>query len=95
MTNSDGSGYKHLIIPEGGCKNPFSEDSLKEKSFEDGIRRGIDLYMNGGEIFNFTLKVVPNMFEDLLEFSKTTKEEIDYFVLHQANRYILQNIAKN
>jgi len=91
---SDGGGYKHLIIPEGGCKNPFSEDSLKEKSFEDGIRRGIDLYMNGGEIFNFTLKVVPNMFEDLLEFSKTTKEEIDYFVLHQANRYILQNIAK-
>jgi len=91
---SDGSGYKHLIIPEGGCRNPFNENSLKAKEFEDGTRRGIDMYMNGGEIFNFTLKVVPNMFEELLEFSKISKEELDYFVLHQANRYILQNIAK-
>jgi len=91
---SDGSGYNHLIIPEGGCRNPFNENSLKAKEFEDGTRRGIDMYMNGGEIFNFTLKVVPNMFEELLEFSKISKEELDYFVLHQANRYILQNIAK-
>jgi len=91
---SDGSGYNHLIIPEGGCRNPFNENSLKAKEFEDGTRRGVDMYMNGGEIFNFTLKVVPNMFEELLEFSKTSKEELDYFVLHQANRYILQNIAK-
>jgi len=91
---SDGSGYKHLIIPEGGCRNPFNENSLKAKEFEDGTRRGIDMYMNGGEIFNFTLKVVPNMFEELLEFSKTSKEKVDYFVLHQANKYILQNIAK-
>ena len=91
---SDGSGYKHLIIPEGSCRNPFNENSLKAKEFEDGTRRGVDMYMNGGEIFNFTLKVVPNMFEELLEFSKTSKEELDYFVLHQANRYILQNIAK-
>ncbi len=94
VLHSDGSGYRHLIIPDGGCRNPFSEDSLKPKEFEDGIRRGVDMYMNGGEIFNFTLKVVPDMFDELFEFSKTPKDNIDYFVLHQANRYILQNIAK-
>lgn len=94
VLHSDGSGYEHLIIPEGGCKNPFSQDSLEPKEYEDGTRRGVDMYMNGGEIFNFTLKVVPTMFEELFEFSGINKEKIDYFVLHQANKYILQNIAK-
>jgi len=94
VIHNDGSGYKHLIIPDGGCRNPFSKESLVEKESEDGIRRGIDMYMNGGEIFNFTIKVVPKMFDELFEYAKITKENIDYFVLHQANKYILQNIAK-
>ena len=94
VLHSDGSGYKYLIIPEGGCRKPFNKDSLKENVFEDGIRRGIDMHMNGGEIFNFTIKVVPKMFEELFNFVNISKDEIDYFVLHQANRYILQNIAK-
>ncbi len=94
ILHSDGGGYKHLIIPEGGCRIPFNENSLEAKSFEDGTRRGVDMYMNGGEIFNFTLKVVPNMFEELFDFANISKEAIEYFVLHQANKYILQNIAK-
>ena len=94
VLHSDGGGYKHLIIPDGGCRNPFNEESLKEIETEEGIRRGIDMYMNGGEIFNFTIKVVPKMFDELFEYAKISKDEIDYFVLHQANKYILQNIAK-
>lgn len=94
VLHSDGSGYEYLIIPEGGCRNPFNEDSLKERVFEDGIRRGVDLYMNGAEIFNFAIKVVPEMLEELFDFASISKDEVDYFVLHQANRYILQNIAK-
>jgi 3-oxoacyl-[acyl-carrier-protein] synthase-3 len=94
ILHSDGSGYKHLIIPSGGARKPFDENSLKEVEYEDGIRRGIDMYMNGGEIFNFTIKVVPKMFDELFDFSNTSKDKIDYFVLHQANKYILQNIAK-
>ena len=95
VLHSDGSGYRHLIIPAGGAREPFSNDSLVAKERENGsIRRDIDMYMNGGEIFNFTIKVVPTMFDELFELSGVTKDEIDYFVLHQANRYILQNIAK-
>jgi len=95
VLHSDGSGYEHLIIPTGGARKPFSEDSSVPKERENGsIRRDIDMYMNGGEIFNFTIKVVPKMFDELFNFSKISKDEIDYFVLHQANRYILQNIAK-
>ena len=95
VLHSDGSGYEHLIIPAGGCRNPITPEALEPKEREDGsIRRDIDMYMNGGEIFNFTIKVVPKMFDELFEFANLTKDEIDYFVLHQANRYILQNIAK-
>ncbi len=94
VMHSDGSGYKHLIIPDGGCRNPFSEDSLKEVEEDGSVRRRVDMYMNGAEIFNFAVKVVPELINEVLEFSKTNKEEIDYFVLHQANKYILQTIAK-
>jgi 3-oxoacyl-[acyl-carrier-protein] synthase-3 len=94
VLHSDGSGYKYLTIPEGGCRKPFTKESLEERLFENGIRRGIDMYMDGGEIFNFTLKVVPTMFDELFEYSDLSDDNIDYFVLHQANKYILQNIAK-
>ena len=93
--HSDGSGYQHLIIPAGACRYPCTKEALEPKEREDGsIRRDIDMYMNGSEIFNFTIKVVPKMFEELFSFSGINKDLIDYFVLHQANRYILQNIAK-
>ena len=94
VLHSDGSGYKYLIIPDGGCRSPFNENSLKEEITESGIRRRVDLYMDGKAIFNFTIKVVPKMFDELFEFSNIKKDEIDYFLLHQANKYILQNIAK-
>lgn len=95
VLHSDGSGYEHLIIPAGGCRQPVTPESLEPKTFEDGaIRRAVDMFMNGGEIFNFTIKVVPAMFEELFALSGREKETVDYFVLHQANRYILQNIAK-
>jgi len=94
VLHSDGSGYKYLIIPDGGCRNPFSISSLKEEKTESGIRRRVDMFMDGGEIFNFTIKVVPKMFDELFEFSGNKKDNIDYFLLHQANKYILQNIAK-
>ncbi len=95
ILHSDGSGYEHLIIPAGGCRYPCNEEALTPKERGDGsIRRDVDMYMNGAEIFNFTIKVVPKMFDELLEFAGKSKDEIDYFVLHQANRYILQNISK-
>jgi 3-oxoacyl-[acyl-carrier-protein] synthase-3 len=50
--------------------------------------------MNGREIFNFAIKRVPSLIEEILEFSKTDKSDIDYFLLHQANAYILQTIQK-
>ncbi|MEO1927137.1 MAG: 3-oxoacyl-[acyl-carrier-protein] synthase III C-terminal domain-containing protein [Nautiliaceae bacterium] len=92
---SDGSGYKNLIVPAGGCRKPSTEETKKAFLREDGgIRSDEDLYMNGREIFNFAIKRVPSLIEEILEFSKTDKSDIDYFLLHQANAYILQTIQK-
>lgn len=96
IMHSDGSGYQHLIIPGGGCRKPYRRPVLSEdRGKEDtGLRNDMDMYMNGGEIFNFSIKVVPKLFQELFDFAGVTQKEIDYFVLHQPNKYILQNIAK-
>jgi 3-oxoacyl-[acyl-carrier-protein] synthase-3 len=52
------------------------------------------LTMNGPEIFNFTLKVVPDTVERLLQLANLDKEEVDLFIFHQANRYMLDHIRK-
>lgn len=92
--HSDGSGYKHLIIPSGGVKNPTTLESLIPKMREDGaIRRDEDLFMDGKEVFNFAIKTVPPLIKSILETSQTEADQIDYFVLHQANPYILKTIA--
>jgi len=95
ISGSDGSGFENLIIPSGGSRNPFSSDSLIQKQDKDGVyRSNSDMYMNGAEVFNFTIKRVPQLIDDILEFSNFKKEDIHFFVLHQANQYILKNISK-
>ena len=95
ISGSDGSGFENLIIPSGGSRNPFSNDSLIQKQDKDGVYRAkTDMYMNGAEVFNFTIKRVPQLIDDILEFSNLKKDGVDFFVLHQANQYILKNISK-
>ena len=51
--------------------------------------------MDGASVFTFTLKRIPKMIEDIIDFSGSNFNNIDYFVLHQPNKYILKNIQKN
>ena len=78
---TDGSGYEHLIVKNGGGKNPVSEEDIE----------GNCLYMNGRKIFIFTIERIPVLVEDLLKKNNITKEEIDYFVFHQSNKHILNH----
>ena len=52
------------------------------------------LYMNGSAIFNFTLEEVPAMMKRLLDKANLSKDDIDYFVFHQANKYMLSTLRK-
>jgi 3-oxoacyl-[acyl-carrier-protein] synthase-3 len=52
------------------------------------------LFMDGPEIFNFTLEVVPKTMEDVLAKNGMTKDGIDLYVFHQANKFMLDTIRK-
>lgn len=66
-----------------------------ESTDDDGhVRRDDYLYMNGSAIFNFTLDTVPAMIGDLLQKSGLQKADIDYYIFHQANKYMLNTIRK-
>lgn len=90
---TDGSGADHLIVKTGAARCKKATGIVTED--EDGHQRYEDyLYMNGSAIFNFTLESVPAMMNDILEKNKMVKDEVDYYVFHQANKFMLNTIRK-
>jgi 3-oxoacyl-[acyl-carrier-protein] synthase III len=92
---TDGAGGKNLIVPIGGMRERFSEGTPSAEEDESGnIRTREHLFMDGAEIFNFTLSQVPKSVETLLQRSALTIDEVDLFVFHQANKYMLEHLRK-
>lgn len=90
---TDGSGAKHLIVETGAARHKAVTG--KQTTDDDGhIRRDDYLYMDGSAIFNFTLDAVPAMMKDILAKNEMVKENIDYYVFHQANKFMLNTIRK-
>lgn len=95
VLRSDGKGIEHMLQPAGAYRIPGSKDTKKEIINKDGSIRSLEnIYMNGFEIFTFTLTRQPALLNEILEFSGNTKDDISYFVFHQANVYIVETIMK-
>lgn len=93
LVRSDGNGYRYLIVPGGGCRN--MNPPHEEVMCEDGIERSLyDSFMRGTSVFTFTVFDIPKIIKDFLAQTETTMEDYDCFALHQANLYILKQIAK-
>jgi 3-oxoacyl-[acyl-carrier-protein] synthase-3 len=90
---TDGKGCENLIVKSGALRNPQKTSRFK---FDDSGNPISDdyLYMNGSEIFNFTLESVPALVNDVLSRNSLRKEDIDLYVFHQANKYMLQFLRK-
>jgi 3-oxoacyl-[acyl-carrier-protein] synthase-3 len=91
---TDGSGAKNLIVPTGGTRRAFIPDAAVTEDAGGNRRTENNLFMNGPEIFNFTLRVVPPTVKQLLERAGRKMEEVDYWVFHQANRFMLEHLRK-
>ena len=92
---SDGGGLEIMWQQAGAYRHPSSEETRREMVDEKGnVRRLEDFCMKGFEVFNFTLTEQPRLLREILEVSGCAAEEVDYFVFHQANRYIIETIAK-
>jgi len=90
---TDGRGAENLIVKSGCSRNQDKKNDLAIDE-EGHIQSSDYLYMNGSEIFNFTLDAVPAMMNDVLQKNVLKKEFVDYFIFHQANKFMLQTIRK-
>jgi 3-oxoacyl-[acyl-carrier-protein] synthase-3 len=92
---TDGSGADLLIVRAGGHRLPCSpETAIEERDSKGGVRSKNQIYMHGPGIFTFALRTVPKLVNDLLEKAKLRREDIDLFVFHQANKFMLQALRE-
>ena len=90
---TDGKGGENLIVKTGGMRNREKADDLKFD--ENGNPISSDhLYMNGSEIFNFTIEAVPPLIEDTLIKNALSREDVDGYVFHQANKFMINFLRK-
>lgn len=92
---SDGSKRDALLIPSGGSKNPISINDLNYIEYEDGSkRRETHIYMNGFEVFKFVAQDVSKYINEFINNINSSVDLIDVFVPHQANIYMINQLAK-
>lgn len=90
---TDGSGAETIIVKNRGTR--YLATTGREHLDELGnVRRDDYFYMNGEQVFNFTIDRVPQLINELLQKNNLTKEDVDYYVFHQANRFMLNTIRK-
>ena len=99
ITAEEGNGYHPVACSDGTLgealtlrsrhdHNPFAGEKV---DYEDHTYY---MEMDGQAVFKFAARKVPQVIEEVLEKNKLKKEEIAYYVLHQANRRIVETVAK-
>lgn len=91
---TDGRGGPNLMIAAGACRQPGYLANPRSKTDPDSAGAPEFLHMNGTEIFTFTLKSVPEILNRLFEETDCALDDVDLFVFHQANEYILKTLQK-
>ena len=94
VLGTDGEGYKNLIVPNGGLRNRYDMNAEEMDNGSGAIRTKNNLYMNGPEIFNFSIRIVPKLVSEVLKKNQIRMEDLDYIIFHQANKYILEYLRK-
>lgn len=93
--NTLGSGYEALITPHGGFRHPITPESFIEEDFGNGIIRAPkDTLINGMDVFSFAISRPPISIKKMMERCDLTTENVDYFLIHQANKLIVDRIVK-
>lgn len=93
--NSDGEGYKVIMIEDGGYRNPVTEKSFEKVAISEGIERSkLDLVLEGMDVFSFGISKAPQSVKDLAAHFAIDMESVDYFTFHQANKFMNEKIRK-
>ena len=91
--------FKGRVVAKGNVsaeatKHKFNESAELKSYGTSNLYTDNNLYMNGPEIFNFTSENVPNFTKEVLEKGGLNKDDVDYFVFHQANSFMLNFLRK-
>lgn len=87
ILGTDGAGADNLIVPQGAFRTREATGKLEGRQLDK-------LFMDGGEVFNFTLKAVPGLVRDTLAAAGHGVDDYDVFLLHQANAFMIRHLAK-
>ena len=90
---SDGSGADFLIVKNGAARH-LEHTGNETTDNEGNTRRDDYFYMDGSSVFNFTVDRVPSLIDNTLRQNDLSMDEVDYVVLHQANKFMLNTIRK-
>ena len=92
---TDGAGAENLMVPAGGFRTPSDDSTAIETTDANGnCRTQQNLSMNGAEVFAFALKRVPQLVAQMLDKAQCSADDIEHFVFHQANQYMLETLRK-
>ena len=91
---TDGSGAEKLIVRTGGARAAFDSCAEEVEDASGNRRTKNNVFMSGPDIFNFTLDIVPKTMDEVCARNGMTRDRVDLFVFHQANRFMLETIRK-
>jgi 3-oxoacyl-[acyl-carrier-protein] synthase III len=91
---ADGSGFEQIMVQGGGARSFWSPELFERRVEPDETRRPLDLTLHGPQILTFAMKEVPRLFEALLDDCGWTRDDIDAYVFHQANAFMLGFLRK-
>jgi len=94
VLGTDGEGADKLIVPSGCARLARSPETAQEFADSSGCVRSRDnLFMDGMALMNFAIRTVPPTIDALLKKEGLAKNDVDWFVYHQANEFMLRNLA--
>lgn len=91
---TDGSGAEKLIVKTGGAREKVDYAAEEMEDASGNRRTKNNVFMSGPDIFNFTLDIVPKTIDEVCRKNGLTRDEVDFFVFHQANKFMLDTIRK-
>lgn len=94
LTGTDGNGAGHLLVPSGGLRNGQDLNPKSTASARGLIPSRFDLFMDGREIFNFTLRISGDFLGRLLAEREIDSVSIDYYIFHQANAFMISHLRE-
>lgn len=93
--HTDGKDASVIQVPAGAFRLPKSSETAMETTDDDGNTRTLEnLQMNGAEVFNFSIREEPPAITEILQYARRNIDSIDAIIFHQANKYIISNIAR-